>query len=211
MSRVNMSYASEKLTPLASMVALGPKLLIETVKSMSGFIEQAIDTSVKLPRALSIIPLQTCGIPEIDCPPRCVCQITWEASNNERLQCKIKVTNSSDNQRLFTIRALPFPNPAGTIQISPDRISLAPGETGLAVASYAVPAQLSPGTYKTEILVTGAYEQCISIILEVIGTQQCECHVVQGEIPKKIHAHHWYDHFQCEDPCFKPAGEPQKR
>ena len=209
MSRINMSYASERQSALANMATLGPKLLIETVKSMSGFLEQAIETSAKLPTGISILPQQTCSVPETDCPPRCVCHITWEASHREKLSCNIKITNASDVQRLFTIKSLPFAG--GTIQVNPDRITLEPGQTGYALAAYSVPENLTPGIYKTEILVTGAYEQCISITLQVNGPESCECHIVQGEIPTRTVAHHWYDHFQCVEPCFRPKRENEKR
>jgi hypothetical protein len=188
------------------MATLGPRILLESVKTMSNLMEQAVEVSPKIPGGITRPqPKALCEIPESECPPRCVCEIDWEASRRERLHCLIKVTNSSRRQRVFTIRARPFPGAAGTIQIAPDSLTLEPGQSGDVRVYYGVPEGLAAGAYKTEILVTGAYEQCISVNLNVVDEYPCVCHVVQGEIPVRVRAHHWYDHFQCIEPCFEPA------
>ena len=207
MSRVNVKCISQKQSPLVDMATMGPKLLSETLKSVGDFIQQAVDASPQLPRPVALRPQQMCEIPETECPPRCVCHITWEASPREKLACNIKVTNSSEKPRVFALKAIPFPDPAGTIQITPDSMNLGPGQTGGAQAFYTVPDGLATGTYKTEILVAGAYEQCITVTLHVHDQQHCECHLVQGEIPVRIRAHRWYEHFQCVERCFKPAQQ----
>ncbi len=87
--------------------------------------------------------------------------------------------------------------------------NLAAGKSQLVTAKHVVPQGLAAGTYRTEITVTGAYEQCVNVTLDVRAQQRCACHVVQGDIPTRIRAHRWYDHFQCVEPCFEPA--PQKK
>jgi hypothetical protein len=210
MSRVKMNYTSQRQTPLTNMATLGSRLFVETVKSMGGIIEQIVDASAKQPASISLQPQKMCEIPETECPPYCVCEISWEATTKEQLSCVIKVTNSSDKRQLFEVTALPFPNPAGPIQITPQQLWLEAGQTAASVATYKVPERLAPGTYKTKILVAGAYEQCVCVTLQVQDKQYCECHITQGEIPTHTHTHNWYDHFQCEEPCFEPAKHRQK-
>ena len=210
MSNVNMKYTKEKPDILTEMAMAGPRIFLETLKNMSSFIDEIANTSKKLPTLLTLNPQKMCDIPEKECPPRCVCQITWEASPEEKLSCNLKVSNSSNRQIRFLLKALPFSGPAGNIQITPNQIVLDPGQEGVAMVTYAVPATLSPGTYKTEIQLRGIYEQCVKIILNVSNRQPCECEVVQGEIPVRIHAHHWYDHFQCTETCFEPIKERER-
>lgn len=209
MSRVSVTQSARKQSPLADMATLGPRLLSETLRSVGELLQQAVDASPELPKSGAFQPGPICEIPETECPPRCVCHIVWEASPREKLVCDVKVTNSGKESKAFTLEALPFPDPAGTIQVSPGSMTLNPGETRRATATYVVPQGLSSGRYETEILVSGFYEQCVTVTLRVEDRQHCECHLEQGEIPVRIRAHRWYDHFQCVEDCFEPA-RPKK-
>jgi hypothetical protein len=158
-----------------------------------------------------------CEIPEVDCPPRCVCEITWEAARGEKLQCSIRVVNSSASARTFHLSSTAFAGPAGggkaAIDLAPTSLQLAGGMSGVVEASFAVPDEMAPGAYEAEILVRGAYEQCVRVLLCVTRKpgcgpdlpQCCRCEITQGDPPIRIRAHHWYDHFQCSEPCVTPT------
>lgn len=154
---------------------------------------------------------KSCEIPERDCPPRCVCDISWTATNGEKIQSTIQVTNTGSQKRNFTFAATPFygpGNPTAKIQVSPNQASLSPGQSATVTLNHTVTPQFIAGSqYKAEILITGAYEQCVRITLDVEPEQRGHCEVHQGDPPTRIRAHHWYDHFQCEKPCF-PTKRP---
>jgi hypothetical protein len=152
-----------------------------------------------------------CEIPEIDCPPRCVCEVTWEASPGETPALTVRVTNASKFARTFHLDATSFVGDGGspgTITLAPKSLSLPAGHVGIVNATFTVP-DVPEGAYEAEILVRGAYEQCVRVRLTVkcektCGESRCTCEVVQGDPPVRIRAHHWYDHFQCTEPCFEP-------
>lgn len=188
---------------------LGGKLLSLSMDSSLKFMRAAIDiitpamSTVKMP-CLSAV----CDIPETDCPPRCVCTIDWDACKGEHRQHAIRVTNTSGDPVEFILKATPLDGLAGgaeLIVLKPDRLTLKPSESGIFMAEITVPEDAPSGEFSAEISVQGKYEQCIRVNLTISRPQQCVCEVSQGDIPVRIRAHHWYDHFQCVEPCFKPV------
>jgi hypothetical protein len=150
-----------------------------------------------------------CAIPETECPPYCVCQIDWEASRGEHLHATIRVTNVGKQSRLFVFQADPFQGSSGDTgvapSLSPTTATLDPNQSVVVSADLDVGEQFQPsGSYSAEIKIRGAYEQCVQIQLLVRPEHKVHCEVQQGEIPTRIRAHHWYDHFQCEELCFEP-------
>ena len=94
---------------------------------------------------------------------------------------------------------------AGTLSLSPATLTLQAGQTGIVNAKFTVP-NAPDGDYHAEIVIKGAYEQCVRVRLrisckKVCGDEHCVCEVVQGDPPVRIRAHHWYHHFQCTEPC----------
>jgi len=154
----------------------------------------------------------SCAIPETECPPRCVCDLEWEACPGEKLQATITVRNTSSTTRLFHFSSTVFQgpgNPNVPLSLSPTSANLAPNQAITIAVSFGVGANFQPGqAYHAEVLITGAYEQCVDVILRVRAATQPHCDVEQGDIPKRIHAHQWYHHFQCEEPCFHPPQHP---
>jgi hypothetical protein len=156
-----------------------------------------------------------CTIPEVDCPPRCVCDVRWQAAPGEVPGLSIRVRNSSNTGRTFTLHATPFIGAGGsigTITLQPTTLSLGAGETGFVNATYAVPNS-EEGEYEAEIVVRGTFEQAVCVTLDLRcaktrGQERGVCTVVQGDPPVRIRAHHWYDHFQCTEPCFSPRDRP---
>jgi hypothetical protein len=204
--------ASPRQGALEELITLGPKLLILSIENSLTMVRQ---TASLLPAIANLAPRATrcacgcCEIPETECPPRCACEVTWQASPGETPGLGVRVTNSSNVSRTFTLQATPFVGvggTAGTIALAPTTLSLAPGQTGFVNATYTVP-NIAEGQYDAEIVVRGAYERAVCVTLEVKcektrGEERCLCEVVLGDPPFRIRAHHWYDHFQCMEPCF---------
>ena len=209
-----MSHASVKQPPstgqpsLNDLVGFGAKLLLLSLDNFRTVLQEAPSLLLPMPDLGSLRAKDPCAIPETDCPPRCVCEVTWEASPGETPGLTVRVTNSSKTTRTFKLHAIPFAGPGGspgTMSLSPSSLTLQAGDTGIVNAKFTVP-NVPEGDYNAEIVVHGAYEQCVRVRLRVqckktCGDEHCTCDVVQGDPPVRIRAHHWYDHFQCTEPC----------
>lgn len=218
MNRINMAPSKSNCNAsMQDLAAIGGKLLSLSMDSSLKFMRAVMDivgpavSNIKMP-CLSAV----CDIPETECPPRCVCTIQWDACRGEHRQHAIRVTNTSKGDVTFRLKSTPLGGLDGgsdLIVLKPDQLVLKPGESGLWMASITVPDNALAGEYQAEIQVQGNYEQCVRVVLTVAASKQCVCEVAQGDIPVRVHAHHWYDHFQCIEPCFepiltKPEGRP---
>lgn len=199
--------------------AIGPRLLslsvdavTDLLQGVAGLLGAALAS--RPPSALRCPPRSDCcAIPEVDCPPRCVCEIDWEAALGEKLHCTVRVENSSATTRTFHVQATPFSGPGGAgpaVAVAPASFELAGGASRAVEATFAVPEEMAVGAHEAEIVVRGAYEQCVRVVLRVTGKPRCgpesppcRCTVTQGDPPVRIRAHHWYDHFQCAEPCVR--------
>lgn len=159
-----------------------------------------------------------CEIPETECPPRCPCEIFWKASRGECLVCRLRVTNTSCDRRRIELEATPFESscePGGAqVDLEPREAELAPGESVTVTGRLTVGDELQPGElYHAEIRIRSDHEQCVRIKLWVEHDCVAHCDIEHGEAPVRLRAHHWYDHFQCAEPCSpvhpKHDGEPQ--
>ena len=209
-----MSHASAKQPPstgqpsLGDLAGVGIKLLLLSLDNFRSFLQQAPTMLPQMPSLEALRPKDPCTIPETECPPRCVCDVTWETSPGETPALSIRVTNSSKSARAFQIHATPFVGPGGspgTLSLSPSNLNVQPGHADIVNAKFSVP-NVPEGDYHAEIVVKGAYEQCVRVTLRVrcrktCGEEHCSCDVVQGDPPVRIRAHHWYDHFQCTESC----------
>ena len=201
-----------------SLAQLAPRLLslsvgavTDLLQGMAGVLGPALAAKATCPPAGVRARTDCCAVPESDCPPRCVCEISWEAARGEKLRCTIRLVNSSASTRTFAVEATSFTGGAeGAVSVSPSSLLLAGGTSGLVEAAFAVPEEMPPGDYEAEIVVRGAYEQCVRVLLHVTKKDcgpdlpACRCEITQGDPPVRIRAHHWYDHFQCTEPCAKP-------
>jgi hypothetical protein len=199
---------------------LGPKLISISAKATRDFVEAAGELlitatlpKIEIPRP----PKHCCEIPETECPPRCVCDIRWRACPGGTVQAQIKVINTGSMTRNFTFIATPFSgpgNPKTTIQVSPASASLAPNGTIDVAAVFTVTNEFQAGRqYTAELQIYGAYEQCVCITLDVEQptSKDCapeHCEVKAGDLPVRIRAHQWYDHFQCTEPCVELLRQP---
>ena len=152
-----------------------------------------------------------CEIPEQDCPPRCVCEIGWEASPGETVKASIRVRNTSAQTRNFTFSAAPLQSGGdapGALGISPAARTLASGESVDVALGLVVNEKFKPGErYSTEVLIRGAYEQCVLVRLDVLASPTVCCEVEQGDVPVRIRAERWYHNFQCTEPCESPRQD----
>lgn len=155
---------------------------------------------------------RSCEIPETECPPRCVCELKWDACEGDTVTGTIEIRNSGKEGRNFKLSASAFRSQrddSGVVpQLKPNSFALAPGEAKTVTVSVHIDHSFDPSdVYQSEVKIVGRYEQCVRLKLSIRRKVQPHCEVAQGEIPTRIVAHHWYDHFQCEDLCFEPAGE----
>ena len=148
---------------------------------------------------------ECCAVPTQDCPPRCVAEICWEACAGETQRATITVRNTSNQARTFTFTAGNL-GPA-KVDVAPPAAQIAAGQS--VTLQVAVPAAgLKEGeTYATELLVRGAYEQCVKLKLRVMQTTVPQVCLAQGDVPQRITELKWYRHWQCTDPC-APARTP---
>jgi len=228
-----MNRASLKITPgtdllrlLQELSTLGPKLMFElgpqllslSAKTTHDFLQTTGDLITdSLPKiGLPELQKNCCEIPETECPPRCVCEIRWKACQGGTVQANVQVTNTGSATRNFVFSATPFSgpgNPTAAIQVSPGTATVAPNTSVNVAVSFSVPADFQSGSqYTAEFRVYGAYEQCVCIILRIEPPTSCapeRCEVRAGDIPVRIRAHNWYDHFQCIEPCTELLRQPQ--
>lgn len=234
MSKVAVrSLAGSCSSEATNLAKVGPRLLslsvdavTDLLQGMAGILGPVVGGALGCAPIMARRPSSDCcAIPEVDCPPRCVCEITWEAARGEKLRCSIRVVNSSATARTFRLSATDFAGAGGAANVSPDlspkSLQLAGGMSGVVEAAFAVPDQMAPGDYEAEIVVRGAYEQCVRVLLRVTkkpgcgpDMPHCRCEITQGDPPVRVRAHHWYDHFQCTEPCAparKPDDDPDHR
>lgn len=145
-----------------------------------------------------------CTVPTQDCPPHCVAEITWEACAGEVQRAVINVRNTGQQARAFSFVAGSV-GPAKA-EVAPPSAQLAPGQT-VAVQVAVPPSEgFQPGqTYTGEVLIRGAYEQCVKLKLHVTQPQVAHVDISQGEVPQHITELKWYRHYQCTEPCATPA------
>ena len=209
----------------ASLAGVAPKLLSLSVKAMTdmlqgmaGLLGPVLSASSCPPAFPARSRTDCCEIPEVDCPPRCVCEISWEAPRGETLRCAIRLVNTSLATRTFTAEGTSFTgDQSGEIQVSPAAQQVGGGMSGGLEARFEVPKDMAPGEYEAEIVVRGAYEQCIRVLLRVTEKDcgpdmpACRCTISQGDPPVRVRAHHWYHHFQCSEPCARPSRRVDNR
>ncbi len=187
------------------------QLIKLSAMSATGFVKEASALVSSALPGLGTFRLQRmCEIPETHCPPKCLGTICWRGCVGDVLTHTIHLTNTSSHQQVYTLSVTPFIAPGGghlPIALDHKELTLAAGESGFVEAVVKIPDAFPAGHYQTRILVTGMYEQYIDVKLCAHSRQECTLEVSQGDIPTRIHAHRWYHHFQCVEPCFPKADQ----
>ena len=146
-----------------------------------------------------------CEIPETECATRCIGPIELGAMTGQTVTAVVRVVNRAAVARTFTFSATPFTSGTSSAQFAfaPPSLSLAPGASGFTVASLTIPVNFTRGEYQAQIVVAGAYEQCVAVELEVgcEDMRSATAEIVQLDAAFRVRAHRWYDHFQCSEPC----------
>jgi len=189
-----------------------PKLATRSIEQYVDLLQRGSSLmSAMLPKQL-LSTAGCCDIPQQDCPPHCVCEIAWQAAPGEPVQATIRVTNTSAQARSFSFKATPLRGGAspGTLGIAPASAYLSSGQSVTVTLATTVGNDARPGeSYNAEVLIHGAYEQCVIVRLDVCSNQSAHCEVEQGDPPVRVRAHQWYHHFQCEEPC-APSRPPRQ-
>lgn len=188
----------------SSSMRLGQPMIEAYLKSLSG-------AAAELGRAYR----KSCEIPETECPPYCVCELEWEACEGDTVKGTIDIHNTGKEDSAFSLSADEFraERDLSTVKpvLSPASFTLKAGEFQRVDVAVEVGESMDPNqTYRTEVKVAGRYEQCVCLIVNVRRKLHPYCKVEHGEIPTRIRAHHWYDHFQCEELCFEPVRRLQR-
>ncbi|MBK6490033.1 MAG: hypothetical protein IPF98_24945 [Gemmatimonadetes bacterium] len=211
MSRVSMKSMQSGGTAAADLLSVAPRLLVLSMESAQDFVSRATSTLPAMPGIdavrRSVVGSDDCGcdIPETDCPPRCVCEFHWEGSPGEWFHATIRVRNTSRVARQFSVVSTDLGGvAAGKLTVAPARLQLPGGAAANVAVSYHVPAGTAAGSATAELLVTGAYEQCVTVRLTVQPQSTITCEVAQGDPPRRVRTMHWYRHWQCEEPCEPP-------
>jgi hypothetical protein len=200
--------ATQMLTPVMSAwmswyQSMLPPQLSELSKSTS-------DTLVSMARSAM------CEIPSTTCPPKCACDITWDASAGEIRKSTVKIKNTSKDTIQYSFVGKPFTNCGKTLditpEVSPQSVVAAPGEVVSLVVGVSVGELFQSGsTYESEVLVRGKYERCVKIQLNVACACDDACSFDQGDIPYRVTPDSWYRHFQCSEPCFEAIAQQPTR
>lgn len=153
---------------------------------------------------------KSCKIPETECPPHCACQLDWDACSAETVTATIDIHNTGKDTSQFVLSADSFSHPQDNSGISPSikpsRFALAAGGHRQVTLTMKVPETMETNqVYRSEIKIAGRYEQFVCLSLRVRKKSRPNCRADHGEIPRRVVAHNWYDHFQCEELCFKPV------
>ncbi len=193
-------------------VAVLPMTTIPAYQSAASSLGAAMPSYPSLmPSVSAMMPKTTCcEIPETACPPRCVCVIAWHAARGEDVKATIALTNTANKAQVFDIAATTFEGPSGdtgvAATVAPASVNLNANQSATITVTLHVSDTFETGNaYTAEVTLTGQYEQCVQLSLTVCTKRTHHCTVRQGDIPTHIRAHRWYDHFQCEEPCFEPA------
>ncbi len=183
---------------------LGQPLIEAYLKSLSG-------AAAEMGKAYG----KSCQIPETECPPYCVCELEWEAFQRDTVKGSIDVYNTGEQASQFSLSGDEFRAASDLSSVkpalNPASFTLQPGESQRVEVSVQVGESMDPDqTYHSEVKIAGRYEQCVRLVVHVRRRLFPNCRVDHGEIPTRIRAHRWYDHFQCEELCFEPVRRLQR-
>lgn len=196
------------------LVGVVPGIVAQSIEQYAKILQRSSRLLTDLLPTRSLKLTDCCEIPEQACPPRCVCEIDWEACPGESLQATVGVKNTSVHAREFTFSAGPWTGAAAELpqlKVSPPSANLAAGERVVVTMALQLNSNAKAGQrYEAEVTLRGAYEQCVCVRLQVCDNSPAHCEVEQGDPPVRVRAHQWYDHFQCEEPCVPARTDPNK-
>lgn len=154
------------------------------------------------------IPDSCCSVPTRECPPRCIAEIDWDGCGCEAQRAVITVKNTSGQSHDYVFSAGSLG--PGKVEIAPAKASLAPDESVTLNVTAQASEDYEPGeTYTGELLIRGAYEQCVKLKRRISAPAVARLAIEQGDVPERITELKWYRHWQCIEPC--PQTKPRPR
>ena len=213
MSKANVRHlgGSTIQSGIDDLVGVVPGIVAQSIEQYGKLLQRSSQLLTGLLPARSLKLTDCCEIPEQDCPPRCICEIDWEACPGESLQATIGVRNTSSNARDFTFTATPWTGAdqgLPQLNVSPPTAHLNAGERVVVTLALQLNPYVKAGQqHEAEVTLRGAYEQCVRVRLRICDDAAAHCEVEQGDPPVRVRAHRWYDHFQCEEPCLPARGD----
>ena len=209
-------HCSDSSFSLCGVILLGPRIVCASIESTCAVIKETLFGCKSTCCHCNNNGCHNCGgkkhkhqksccdVPETPCPSACVAQICWHGGAGDTFHYKFNLVNTSKEEKLFSLEALPFGGSSDAASFDVKEKLLAPGAQFNSLMSFTVPTEFTGGDYQAKIVIKGMYEQYALINLSVKPNQDCLTVVEQGAIPTRIKAHHWYNHFQEEVECFKP-------
>src|SRR5690242_11192238 len=133
MSKANVRHlgGSTIQSGIDDLVNVVPSLLAQSIEQYGKILQRSSRLLTDLLPTRSLKITDCCDVPVQDCPPRCVCEIAWEACPGESVQATIGVRNTSSQARGFTFQAGPWTGAANgpaPLSVSPPSAQLGPGE-----------------------------------------------------------------------------------
>lgn len=139
--------------------------------------------------------------------------IDWKIDRGVVPEAQVALRNAGNAAQNFRIEATPWLGPDGaaaSLAISTHTIDLGPAESTMIDLRMLNTQALRPGQeYQCELVVRGFHEQRLAVRCMVHQDPNGYVEVSQGELPTRIRAHHWYDHFQCTEPCVTGSSNPK--
>jgi hypothetical protein len=136
-----------------------------------------------------------CEVPETCCPPRCVGEIRWKIQRGAVPEASVLVRNVGSAARTFAFSATPLggvdPGSA-RLTLTPASAPLLPGESTLVRVRLEDSLALRAcQDYSAELLVRGAWEQCVKVHVHVAADPFDKVAVEQGDSLKHraLHPH----------------------
>jgi hypothetical protein len=150
-----------------------------------------------------------CCIPETECPPYRACTLEWTLTPGDTRVGSIEIQNTSREPIGYSLAATPLISNGRTTetrpQLEPSSGKVEPGASLQVRVSVTADKSWVPGeTYQADIKVRGKYERAVGVRVEVARQPEVFCRMELGEIPKRVHADNWTNHFQCTELCFEP-------
>lgn len=135
-------------------------------------------------------------------------RICWTIDRGVQAEGAVTVHNMGGSAQIFTFEPSPWVGAGASgasVAISPLSLSLGAGQSGVVRLTLENSVSFQPRqAYHSTLLIHGYHEHPLALHCDVKADASDHGELEQGEIPTRVRAHHWYDHFQCTEPC--PLG-----
>lgn len=191
------------------------RLMLPGFEAALGFSQSALNAYVRFLDSALVSARRSCGscsIPETECPPRCTCELCWETCRGLTVSGRLEVRNTGKTPVKISLEAGTFRSDGSdsgvAAKLSPESLTLQPQQTQAVTVTVTPGESFEPNrVYTATVAVNGRYADCAKLRLRVHAADTPVCTLEHGEIPTRIRAHNWFDHFQCEELCYEPVSQ----